>query len=775
MSKQFCFKVNNPKNVSYKSEDIKTFVEKLYVGNRDDQFKPGTKLPFVLIYIQDESVVCISMTSTGKKNNDMVIALNDSFTTTSLKWKNSITLSKPILFKEDIQDWHKDLEGRQDGGPRWETLVQQGPYFTHLMVPYDYLGITLTYDGKRYPLLPKEEEIVVFYAKRLISEASGGVVDEWTKDKVFNANFWSGFKTYLTPEHKAVFKDFSKIGWTDAIARVEAHKETGLTADEIKEKKIINEEKKHKYGFAILDGRREKVGNFTVEPASIFYGRGANPNRGKVKHQIVPEDVTINATVPYPVPPEGHKWGAVVSDKNAVWLAKWKDSISGDTKYVQFAAEGRFKGESDLGKYENARKLQRHIVSVREKYMVDASSSSIVKKQLGTVVWLMDNYGVRVGGEKGTDEADTVGATTLRVEHVKMQKPDSIEFDFLGKDSIRFYKKLSHVPKIIYDNFTVLLSNKKKSDQVFDDISSRSVNLYLKEFDKNFTAKVFRTRLGSSIMFEALKDVKVPPGSTNVQIKTLFNKANVKVADVLNHTRNISKKAKESIVKEEEKLKDLKAELKQKTKEGKATTAIEKRIETAKNRIESKTDVMAVAINTSLTNYIDPRLVVSWSKSQKAPMDAVYSKALMTKFKWAIDMTPDTWNWMTSPLMGNNELEPSEDEDIAFASSEEERQKKKKSEKKVEKIPKPKEGTKVIDPPKPLADPPVVPPADPTDKDFTTLLQICKFPKTYARKLVTLNKKVLDWIYPLAKYAISKDIKVPINRLFVNFHEKAYK
>ena len=69
--------------------------------------------------------------------------------------------------------------------------------------------------------------------------------------------------------------------------------------------------------------------------------------------------------------------------------------------------------------------------------MADALSSNIVKKQLGTVLWLIDHHGIRVGGEKGDDEADTVGASTLRVEHVKLEDPDLIIFDFLGKDSIQ--------------------------------------------------------------------------------------------------------------------------------------------------------------------------------------------------------------------------------------------------------------------------------------------------------------------------------------------------
>jgi DNA topoisomerase-1 len=50
---------------------------------------------------------------------------------------------------------------------------------------------------------------------------------------------------------------------------------------------------------------------------------------------------------------------------------------------------------------------------------------------------------LRVGNEKDEDEADTVGCCSLRIEHIKLfDKVDGVgenvvEFDFLGKDSIR--------------------------------------------------------------------------------------------------------------------------------------------------------------------------------------------------------------------------------------------------------------------------------------------------------------------------------------------------
>ena len=783
----YCFKINNPKKKSVDVDALKIFVESLYSGTTEPKFE---KVPFVVIYSDVDANVCISMTGKGKKNLARIEEINTGLTKSMLIPKgilSDITLERPYLFEEDIQDWFVDAGPKKLGGKRWKTLIQQGPYFSP---PYEPLGISLVYGGKEYPLTPKEEQIAVFYAKRLISETAGGVVDEWTKDKVFNSNFWTDFKTYLTKEHLSIFKDFSKIGWMDAITKIEGKKEDGLTAEEIREKKTLNEEKKRRYGYAILDGKREKVGNFTVEPASIFYGRGANPNRGRVKREIVPEDVTINIGEADPVP-SGHRWGAVVHDHQAAWLAKWKDTITGDIKYVQFSAEGRFKGESDLEKYEKARKLQRHVTTVREKYMVDASSKNIIKKQLGTILWLIDNYGVRVGGEKATDEADTVGATTLRVEHIKLEAPDHVIFDFLGKDSIRFYKVLK-APKIIYQNFVELLKGKKGSEQVFDSISSRSVNIYLKEFDKGFSAKVFRTRLGSYIMYNALKQVKIPKNSTKTQTKVLFNKANIQVAEVLNHTRNVSKKAKEAVKNEEDKLKEL---LKQKTKEG-STVALEKRIEAAMARIASKTDVMAVAINTSLTNYIDPRMIVAWAKTNKVEISDIYTSALVKKFQWAINTTEPTWDWLNSPLMGNEDLEPGEDADMGLVASDEDSPKPKPKQKtvpqkaiipqktvpqRVEVIPQ-----KAVIPQKTVPQKRVIPPKAVPQRvevivpmgsveDYKFLLQICENPKEFSKNFPKISKDAMTWIYHFAKYAIKNSITTHrANELIVKYYNRAY-
>ena len=59
--------------------------------------------------------------------------------------------------------------------------------------------------------------------------------------------------------------------------------------------------------------------------------------------------------------------------------------------------------------------------------------------QLGTATYLIEFLAVRVGNEKGEDEADTVGCCSLRVEHITIEEDSKITFDFLGKDSMRYH------------------------------------------------------------------------------------------------------------------------------------------------------------------------------------------------------------------------------------------------------------------------------------------------------------------------------------------------
>lgn len=89
------------------------------------------------------------------------------------------------------------------------------------------------------------------------------------------------------------------------------------------------------------------------------------------------------------------------------------------------------------------------------------------------------------GNEKDEDQADTVGCCSLRYEHVTLHddlngKENVVVFDFLGKDSIRYYNEVS-VEKRVFKNLQLFKENKKEGDDLFDRLNTTMLNEHLKE------------------------------------------------------------------------------------------------------------------------------------------------------------------------------------------------------------------------------------------------------------------------------------------------------
>ena len=80
---------------------------------------------------------------------------------------------------------------------------------------------------------------------------------------------------------------------------------------------------------------------------------------------------------------------------------------------------------------------------------------------------------LRAGNEKDEDQADTVGCCSIRTEHIKLHeqyedgKQFVVEFDFLGKDSIRYYNRVE-VEKRVFKNLQLFMENKQDGDDLFD-------------------------------------------------------------------------------------------------------------------------------------------------------------------------------------------------------------------------------------------------------------------------------------------------------------------
>ena len=382
--------------------------------------------------------------------------------------------------------------------------------------------------------------------------------------KIFTKNFFADFKATLGKSH--VIKDISKCDFEPVRKHLNEQKmvRNAITDVQKKANKDDRNQVLFKFGYALVDGHLEKVGNYNMEPPGAFRGRGEHPKMGKLKSRVNPEQVALNLSECAPIPRcpvPGHSWGDLRHDPQVQWLAQWKENINNQVKYMQLAAQSSFKGKSDRRKYNKAAVLCEKVIHVRAATRKSLKSKDTEERQLATAVWVIDRLALRVGGEKDTEEeADTVGCCSLRVEHMQFDPNDEggdnkeIELKFLGKDSMLYqqtidfgaalYNDNNGMGKQVYDNFKGFCKNKKKSEEIFDKINPSMLNVHLKQFMEGLTAKVFRTYNASKTLQDELKKTEEKKSwrSLTVSEKVVeYNNANREVAILCNHQRSVSK------------------------------------------------------------------------------------------------------------------------------------------------------------------------------------------------------------------------------------------
>lgn len=540
---------------------------------------------------------------------------------------------------------------------RWKTLEHHGVLFPPEYEPH---GVKMLYDGVPVDLTPEQEEVATFFA--VMKET------DYMKKSIFLENFWEGFKGVLGPNHRIQCLekcDFTPIyDWHMA----ERERKKNLPKEEKERLKKEKEEKEAPFKYALIDGKKEPVGNFRVEPPGLFRGRGEHPKMGKIKKRIYPRDITINISKGAPIPTHpfpGQDWKEIRHDNTVTWLAFWKDPISPkDFKYVMMAATSSWKSESDLQKYEKARKLKDYIDDIRSTYTKNWSSVERRERQMATALYFIDRLALRAGHEKDEDEAETVGCCTLKCENIECIPPCTIRFDFLGKDSIR-YENAVEVEETVYKNIENFIKvdgagrRKTGNDQLFDEFDAQDLNVRLRSLMDGLSVKVFRTYNASITLDTLLSD---PSKEDTIDgRKAEYDRANKEVAILCNHQRSVPKTHGAQMERMEAKMAHLQKEMKDLMKDLKLAKAgkpcsngkmvkedvIKGRIErkraqivkqeiTAKNKEELKT----VALGTSKINYLDPRITVAWCKRNEVPIEKVFNKSLLNKFLWAMDIEP---------------------------------------------------------------------------------------------------------------------------------------
>ncbi|KPP64371.1 hypothetical protein Z043_117292, partial [Scleropages formosus] len=558
-------------------------------------------------------------------------------------------------------------EGRSQDGKKWKTLEHKGPLFPPEYEPLPQ-DVSFYYNGKPLRLSIVAEEVATFYAKMLDHE--------YTSKEIFQKNFFTDWREEMTAEERDLICEFSKcdFGEMHRYFVEQSEKKKDMSKEE---KEVLKEETKkltEEYGYCLLDGHKEKIGNFRVEPPGLFRGRGEHPKMGKLKKRILPEDIIINCSndSKTPEPPKGHKWKEVRHDDTVTWLASWVENVQGSIKYIMLNPSSKLKGEKDWQKYEIARKLKLKVETIRKEYERDWKSKEMKKRQKGVAVYFIDKLALRAGNEKEEGEtADTVGCCSLRVEHITLHKELDgqecvVEFDFLGKDSIRYYNKVP-VDKRVFKNLKLFMENKNPEDDLFDRINTTYLNKTLNNSMTGLTAKVFRTYNASTTLQEQLSKLTSPNMTLEEKLLS-YNRANRAVAILCNHQRTAPKTFEKSMQNLQQKIElkqkqldEAKAELKKaksdyrESKTEKLKRLVEQKEKMVKRlqeqlkklqlQMTDREENKVIALGTSKLNYLDPRISVAWCKKFDVPIEKIYNKTQRDKFAWAIDMTNEDFEF----------------------------------------------------------------------------------------------------------------------------------
>jgi DNA topoisomerase-1 len=444
-----------------------------------------------------------------------------------------------------------------------------------------------------------------------------------------------------------------------------------------------------------VNGERVELGNYVAEPSSIFMGRGRHPLRGRWKVGPRQSDITLNLSPDAPPPPG--EWAEIVWQPESLWVARWKDKLSGKLKYVWLSDTAPIKQEREAAKFDQAIELGENLVQVRahiERGLVDPDAK---RRMLATVCHLIDALCLRVGDEKGPNEADTVGATTLRPEHVTLHPDGTAEFKFLGKDSVLWHKTIP-LPPVVWQNLEELIQNARPTNsagngkshptrdkpQIFPSIGSSDVNAYLSEIVPGLTVKVFRTHHATKRVRDSLKDSGVTADDPEYKKWGAVAQANLEAAILCNHSKAAPanwRERRQRALERQEKLKErvaryrdqrrqardalaaLRQEAQEKKRDAKTDKQRErveiryaKKIERAQKKVETAEDRLARAeialgkartqetitakkrtwnLGTSLKSYIDPRVLYRWGEQVDYDvLESYYPKTLRRKYAW---------------------------------------------------------------------------------------------------------------------------------------------
>ena len=530
-----------------------------------------------------------------------------------------------------------------------KSLAHNGIYVPQ----FDFHGFSVKIRGQTLKLSPASEQMAVFWIRKRLSPTS-------PPDKVFYKNFVQDFSASLKTENPSLTfletfgkehlssldsngntwmtDDGSGIDFSQVADYVVQEQQRKLNMPKEEKKKLATERKaakealRERYGYAVVDGKKLEIANWTAEPSCIFAGRGDHPKRGKWKQGPKQEDIILNLSKDSPTPVG--KWKDIVWEPEKMYLAKWEDKLTGKMKYVWFSDSAFLKQQAEEEKFKKAEKLGKEIPRIQAHIMKNLEAEDLDRKKIATVSWLILEVNMRVGDEKDPGEADTVGAITLRPEHVKMEG-NKLNFDFLGKDCVRWTKTVEAPPAVINNIKTF---SRESQEYLFEGINSRKVSRFLSEKMEGLTAKVFRTWRCTNTVKEHLQKCDATKESPDHAKQFCAKMANLEAAKIANHKRKIPTNFEERLAEKRLRIEEFESKLNEKIAQGKKTDTFVKRLEKSKLDLRLTEETKEYNLGTSLKSYIDPMAYVKWAKQVDFRLEKLYPKTLQKKYSWALGL-----------------------------------------------------------------------------------------------------------------------------------------
>jgi DNA topoisomerase-1 len=213
----------------------------------------------------------------------------------------------------------------------------------------------------------------------------------------------------------------------------------------------------------------------------------------------------------------------------------------------QYRYHPRWRDVRDEVKYGKLIAFARALPKIRARTESDLKKSGLPReKVLATVVQLLEKTFIRVGNEEYAKQNGSVGLTTMRDRHAKVNG-SKLRFEFRGKSGIQHAvdledKRLARIVKACRDLPGYELFQYVDDEGATQVIDSADVNAYLREITgEEFTAKDFRTWAGTVLAAGEL--AAAATFATTSQAKRNIVKAVEAVARRLGNTKAVCRKS----------------------------------------------------------------------------------------------------------------------------------------------------------------------------------------------------------------------------------------